>query len=180
MVLTSEKLSIFAVVNIVMALLLPIIGHHTVVNKLMFGVFGILGSKWWPAVGIISACLNVLANTINVHLICATPGYKDVPFRALGLLWCTCPHLSWLVVFLAAYQAEDGMYFGAAASAILSETILQSLGAVYFGIIAHHSKKKQFYILHHLNPYPRGMTAHVMYAGALQRALECRANREVM
>jgi hypothetical protein len=167
MVSTSEKLGVFAAVNIAMAFLLPIIGRHTVVNKLTFGVFGILGSKWWPAVGIISACLNVLANAVNVHLIRATPGYEDVPFGSLVLLWCTRPRLSWLVVFLAAYQAEDGMYFGAAASAITSEAILQSLGAVYFGIIAHYGKKKQFYILNHLNPYPRGLTAHMMYAGAL-------------
>jgi hypothetical protein len=95
------------------------------------------------------------------------PGYEGVPFRALVSLWCTCPRLSWLAVFLAAYQAEDGMYFGAAASAIMREAILQSLGAVYFGIIAHYSNKKQFYILKHLDPYPRGVTAHMMYAGAL-------------
>jgi hypothetical protein len=70
----------------------------------------------------------------------------------------------YIAVFLAVYQVENGMYFEAAASAIMSEAILQSLGAVYLGIIAHYSKKKQFYILNHLNPYPRGMTAHMMYS----------------
>jgi hypothetical protein len=59
------------------------------------------------------------------------------------------------------------MYFSAAASAITSEAILQSLGAVYFGITAHYGMEKQFYALKHLDPYPRGVTAHMMYAGAL-------------
>jgi hypothetical protein len=164
---TSQKLGVFAAVNVSMALLLPIIGRRTVINRVTFGIFGTLGSQWWPVVGMISACLNVLANAINAHLIRTTPGYEDVPFGALVLLWCTRPRLAWLAVFLAAVEAEDGMYFGSAASAITSEAILQTLGSVYFGITANYGRKNKFYLLKHLDPYPRGGNAHMMYAGAL-------------
>jgi len=164
---TSEKLGVFAAVNIVSAVLLPILGRRTVVHKLTFGFFGHLGSRWWPLMGVLSALLNVFANLANAFVIRSTPGYEDVPIGALALLWCTRPRLAWLAVFLAAFQADEGMYFNCAASAITSEGILQVIGAVYFGISANYARKKRFYIVGQLNAYPRGADAHVMYAGAL-------------
>jgi len=164
---TTEKLGVFAAVNIVSALLLPILGRRTVVNKLTLGVFGNLGSRGWPLTGVLSAVLNVLANLVNAHVIRSTPGYENVPYGALALLWCTRPRLAWLAVFLATIEAEEGMYFNCAASAITSEAILQVLGAVYFGISANYGRKKRFYYTGHLDPYPRGVDAHIMYAGAL-------------
>ena len=164
---TSEKLGVFAAVNIVSALLLPVLGRRTVVNKLTFGLFGRPGSRGWPVSGVFSAALNVFANLANAYVIRKTPGYESVPFGALALLWCTRPRLAWLAVFLATIQAEEGMYLNCAASAITSEAILQILGAVYFGISANYGRKKRFYYVGHLDPYPRGVDAHVMYAGAL-------------
>ena len=164
---TSEKLGVFAAVNIVSALLIPILGRRTVVSKLTFGIGGKLGSRGWILMGILSACLNVSANLVNARVIRSTPGYGDVPFGALALLWCTRPRLAWLAVFLANREAEDGMYFNSAASAITSEAILQVLGAVYFGITANYGRKNRFYNLKHLDPYPRGVDAHIMYAGAV-------------
>jgi hypothetical protein len=75
--------------------------------------------------------------------------------------------LAWLAVFLARVEADQGIYFNCAASAITSEAILQILGAVYFGISANYARKKRFYYKGNLDPYPRGVDAHVMYAGAL-------------
>jgi hypothetical protein len=164
---TSEKLGVFAAVNIVSALLIPILGRRTVVRKLTFGIGGKLGSSGWPLMGVLSACLHVSSNLVNARIIRSVPGYEDVPFAALALLWCTRPRLSWLAVFLATREAEDGMYFNAAASAITTEAILQVLGAVYFGITANYGRKKRFYYIKHLDPYPRGIDAHIMYAGAL-------------
>ena len=117
--------------------------------------------------GILSDCMNVCANLANAALIRHTPGFEDTPLAALALLWCTRPRLSWLAVFLAAFQAKEGMYFNCAASAITSEAILQILGAIYFGITANYGREQRFYLLKHLDPYPRGVDAHIMYAGAL-------------
>ena len=164
---TSEKLGVFAAVNIISAILVPILGRRTVVNKLTLGFFGKLGSRGWPLMGVLSAVLNVFANLVNAYVIRSTPGYENIPIGALALLWCTRPRLAWLAVFLAAIQAEEGIYFSCAASAITSEAILQVLGAVYFGISANYGREKRFYYIGHLDPYPRGADAHIMYAGAL-------------
>jgi hypothetical protein len=164
---TSEKLGVFAAVNIVSALLIPVLGRRTVVRKLTFGLGGTLGSRAWALMGVLSACLHLCANLINAYIIRSTPGYEHVPFVSLALLWCTRPRLSWLAVFLAGVECEDGMYFNSAASAITSEAILQVIGAVYFGITANYGRQKRFYYVGHLGPYPRGRDALLMYAGAL-------------
>jgi hypothetical protein len=73
---TSEKLGVFAAVNIVSAILLPILGRRTVVHKLTFGLFGHLGSRWWPLMGVLSALLNVFANLANAYVIRSTQVMK--------------------------------------------------------------------------------------------------------
>ena len=156
-----------------LACLIPILGRRTVVNKLTFGIGGKLGSSAWPLMGVLSACLNLCANFFNAGLIRSTPGYHDVPVASLALLWCTRPRLAWLAVFLARFEAEEGIYFNAAASAITSEAILQVIGAVYFGITANYGRMKRFYYAGHLAPYPRGADAHIMYAGALLWLIMC-------
>jgi hypothetical protein len=164
---TSEKLGVFAAVNVVSALLIPVLGRRTVVRKLTFGLGGTLGSRAWVLMGVLSACLHLCANLVNARIICSTPGYEQIPFVSLALLWCTRPRLAWLAVFLAGVECEDGMYFNSAASAIMSETILQIIGAVYFSITANYGRRKRFYRIGHLTPYPRGPDALMMYAGVL-------------
>jgi len=164
---TTEKLGVFAIVNVISALLLPILGRRTVVSRLTFGVAGRLGSNGWAYMGVLSAALHISANLVNARVIRSTRGYGDVPFGALALLWCTRPRLAWLAVFLATREVEDGIYLNSGASAIVSEAILQTLGAIYFGITANYGRKKRFFYANHLEPYPRGVDAHIMYAGAL-------------
>jgi hypothetical protein len=62
---------------------------------------------------------------------------------------------------------DEGLYLNSAAAAVVSEAILQSLGAVYFGIAANHARKNHFYRIRYLLSYPRGRDAYMMYAGAL-------------
>jgi hypothetical protein len=164
---TSEKLGVFAAVNIVSAFLIPVLGRRTVVRKLTFGLGGTLGSRAWVFMGVLSACLHLCANLVNAYIIRSTPGYEHVPFVSLALLWCTRPRLAWLAVFLAGVECEDGIYFNSAASAITSEAILQVIGTVYFGVTANYGRQKGLYYIRHLTPYPRGGDAYMMYAGAL-------------
>ena len=164
---TSQKLGVFAAVNVMSACLLPILGRRTFVQKVTFGLGGRMGSRGWYLLGFAAACMQIASNVINAYIIRITPGYEHISFTALALLWCTRPRLSWLAVFLASYQADKGMYLNSAASAITTEAILQSLGAVYFGISANYARKRGFYLVKHLDPYPRGKSAHIMYSGAL-------------
>jgi hypothetical protein len=160
----NDKLRVFAIVNLVSALFLPVLGRRTVVYRLTFGLGGKLGSRWWALMGALSACLHFCANLVNVAVIRRTPGFEHTPLIPLALLWCTRPRLSWLAVFLAAFEAEKGMYFNSAASAITSEMILQFLAAVYLGTTANYGRKKKFCLSNHLRPYPRGADALLMYA----------------
>jgi hypothetical protein len=162
-----KKLAVYGVVNLLTALLLPIIGRRTIVQKATFGFCGNIGSRTWPLMGALSACLNICANLINAYVIRKTPGYERVPIGGLVLLWCTRPRLAWMSLFLAMVQPEDGMYLGSAASAITSEAILQAFASVYFILTVKYGSEKQFYLIGHLDPYPRGVSAHIMYAGAL-------------
>jgi hypothetical protein len=48
---SSQKLGVFAALNIMSACLLPIFGRRTFINRVTFGLFGRLGSEAWPIVG---------------------------------------------------------------------------------------------------------------------------------
>ena len=165
---TSEKLGVFAAVNVMSACLLPILGRRTIVHRLTLGFGGRLGSRAWPFLGVLHAVLHIASNLINARIIKATRGYEDVPFASLALLWCTRPRLSWMAVFLATWRTDEGLYINSAASAIVSEAILQVLSAVYFGKAAHYAERRGFYHVGRLSSsYPRAVYAYTMYAGAL-------------
>jgi hypothetical protein len=73
-----------------------------------------------------------------------------------------------MAVFLARWRADEALYINSAASAIVSEAILQTISAVYFGKTAHYAEGKGFYRVGRLNlSYPRAVYAYTMYAGAL-------------
>jgi hypothetical protein len=49
------------------------------------------------------------------------------------LLWCSRARIAWAGVILFHVEKEKAMYFSTGASAVLSEIVLQCIGAVYLG-----------------------------------------------
>ena len=72
-----------------------------------------------------------------------------------------------MVIALIPWQAKSAIYFSVAASSILSEAILQTLGSVYMGIATAYAGRQKFYRVGRLTHVPHGTDALVMYAGSL-------------
>lgn len=164
---TAAKLTAFAAANIAMAILVPIIGRRDVMKKLTRGFCGRRGSRMWILVGPLTVVLHIVSNTVGALLIRSTPGYQDIDVGQLILLWCTRPRMAWMVIALIPWQAKSAIYFSVAASSILSEAILQTLGSVYMGIATAYAGRQKFYRVGRLTHVPHGTDALVMYAGSL-------------
>jgi hypothetical protein len=165
----AGKLASFAIVNCIMALILPIIGRRTLINRLTLGRLGRSNSRFWIYTGALGIGLHITSNAVNASIIKATPGYSHVSVPHLTLLWCTRPRLSWLVVALVPFQARKAMYFSVTASTLIAESVLQIIGAVYMGIATNFARNNRFYQPRSLDKFGgvRGHDAQIMYGGSL-------------
>jgi hypothetical protein len=165
----AGKLGSFAAVNVVMALILPILGRRTVWNRLTRGRFGKANSHSWLWTGLAGIGLHLASNAVNAAIIQSSPGYSDVSIGHLTLLWCTRPRLSWLVAALVPFQAKKAMYFSVTASTLISESVLQIIGAVYMGIATNYARNNRFYQPSTFKTYGgvHGHDAQIMFAGSL-------------
>lgn len=107
-----------------------------------------------------------MSNLLNAVLVRRVPGYSNISIGGLTLLWCTRPRVSWLTVLLISFNAEEAMYFSAAASSLLAEIILQIFGSYYMGVVANFGTKNKFY-RGMLQEAQRMKYAQMMYAGSL-------------
>ena len=175
------KLGVFAAVNIVsyflqsciwlteqvMAILVPILGRRTVVQRLTFGIFGHVHSRGWLLTGPLSIVLQVSSNILNALMIQGTDGFHQVDIRRLVLLWFTRPRLAWLIVVLVPWQAREAMYFSVAASTLLAEVALQLVSTYYMGNATNYARLQKFFTVGRLDNTPHGSDTMTMYAGAL-------------
>jgi hypothetical protein len=130
---TTAKLGSFALINILVGCSSLVLGRRTIVQKFTFGFLGKLGSPHWVFMSILIVTLNLIANVVNALLLRRVPGFSNVPITSLIIFWVSRPRLAWLATCLANFEREKGMYFSAAASAFLTEIILQTIGAAYIG-----------------------------------------------
>jgi hypothetical protein len=99
-------------------------------------------------ISIFVVVLNLLANLINALLFRETPGYSEIPISKLMVFWVSRPRMAWLATALVNFEKEKSMYFSAAASALLAETILQTIGAIYILRAVHFGSTNGFYMRH--------------------------------
>jgi hypothetical protein len=163
---SGKKLGSFAAVNIAMAIFIPIFARRTTTRYLSGDLCGIPHKSAWLYTGCFTALLYVVGNLINAALVKATPGYEDVPIGLLMLLWCSRPRLAWLTILLIPFQAEQAMYFSAAASSLVSEVILQLLSTYYMGLTANYGSKYKIYT-GVSKQVPYGNSVRLMYGGAM-------------
>lgn len=165
----NEKLTSFAIVNIFMAVLVPILGRRTVVNKLSFGYLGHTNSKFWLVTGLIGVALHLSSNAVNAVIIRKVPGYENISVTHLVFLWCTRPRLAWLIVACVPFQAKKAMYFSVTASTLITEFVLQIFAAAYMGRATNYGRLMSFYKTSFIQGLdnPRGPEARIMYAGCL-------------
>ena len=165
----AGKLASFAIVNLVVAIVIPILGRRTLINRLTGGLLGKSNSRTWIVTGLLGVGLHLGSNAINAKIIKDTPGYSHINITHLTFLWCTRPRLGWLAVALVDFQASKAMYFSVTASTLIVEFVLQILGAVYMGIATNYGRTHRFYNLTSLRRYGgmHGHYAQIMYAGCL-------------
>jgi hypothetical protein len=163
----GAKLGVFAAVNIAMAICMPLLGRRTVVQRITFGLLGKPNSSGWLFTGPLVIALHFASNVVNTYLIKSTPGYSQVNFWELVLLWFTRPRLSWMIVILMPWGAEDSMYLAVTASAMVAELMLQLLSTYTLGRAVQYGRHARLYHVHTLGGVPRGRDATIMYAGAL-------------
>ena len=163
----AAKLGAYAAVNCVMAVVVPILGRRTVINRITFGRCGNPWSRKWFLTGVISIGLQVGSNTINAFYVRSVPGFRNVPILDLILLWCTRPRLAWLVIALVPVQADEAIYFSVAASSLTAEVVLQILGSVSMGRATNYGRLQHFYHAGHLAGAPHKTSVQIMYAGSL-------------
>ncbi|KAI1117881.1 hypothetical protein F5Y14DRAFT_402306 [Nemania sp. NC0429] len=165
------KLGSFALVNLSI-FVVTFISHKasrrtSTQNRGTRGFLSHAHPSWrWLFDGILIAALQLLANWINTFIVRMSPGYEDVPVLQLMLLWISMPRPTWFAILLIGAQPFDSMNISAAASALLAETLLQSLSTYYMFLTVNYGREHGFYF-GGLEQAERGGPAKIMYYGAL-------------
>ena len=163
----ESKLASFAVINIVVFLSCIVLGRRDTIRKLTRGILG-RPSSIWPLFAIISAGLNLFANYVIAVSISSLPGFAEASSSALVLFWIARPRAAWLGTALVKIQREKSIYFSMGATALLTELILQVIGAVYLGLSVNFAARSHFYDdPGRINIIPGSYEAKIMYAGAI-------------
>ncbi|KAE8446089.1 hypothetical protein EG329_012597 [Mollisiaceae sp. DMI_Dod_QoI] len=125
------ELSSFAINNAIVGILTPFLSRRTFIKWVTRSTFGVSGSKWWPLVSILVACINVFANFINAVLVKRSSGFSAPDIGTLVLLWATRPRLGFVATALVQVGKEASTYISVGVTTLLTEFILQSIGAVF-------------------------------------------------
>lgn len=150
-----------------MAIIVPILGRRTVVERLTFGCCGKLHSQGWLLTGPATIALHLGSNAINAYLVSATPGFRHVNRGQLMFLWTTRPRLTWLIVVLAPWRADEAIYISVSASMLVAELILQLTSFYFMAKATNYARIQKFFKIGRLSHTPHGHDARLMYAGAL-------------
>ena len=164
-----SKLLSFASINLSIFTISLYLGRRTVIRKLSSKKLGDpKGNGTWIVASFFFLGLSIAANFLNAHLVRSTPGFGGVPLGSLVLLWCSRPRIAWASAILVFVDKERSMYFTTGASALISELVLQLLGAVYLGRTVHFASLRGLYRIGHGDSFVVGWkNARMMYAGAL-------------
>jgi hypothetical protein len=165
----ASKLTSFVVINLVIFCTSAIFGRRTVIHTLSGGRLGKPeGSGTWVLTSLFFLGISIAANFLNAAIIRSATGFGGASKVGLALLWCSRPRLAWSAALMVYVGKERGDYFTSGASALLSEIVLQLMGAVYLGRTANFAAVNDLYLASHADSVVKGWNdAVLMYAGAL-------------
>ncbi|KAI0188808.1 hypothetical protein EV127DRAFT_117508 [Xylaria flabelliformis] len=159
------KLRSFALINVA-TLIAAFLSHGRSTHRLVPGFLWHPHPGSWFAKGTLIVALQLLANWFNTFLIQTTPGYEDIPFVQLMLLWVSLPRLTWLTILLIGVRSPEALDSSAASSSLFAELTFQFLSSYYMGMTIDYGRKYNFYS-GGLKNAERGKPAQLMYVGAL-------------
>jgi hypothetical protein len=145
------------------------LGRRDVVKRLTFGIFGRRGSCSWVFTGLLGVIFHLISNMVNTLLIKFAPGFSNIPKGPLVHFWISRPRIAWLAPFLMFVQSSKSVYFSLSASSILTEFILQAIGAAYAGRPVNFGIKHGFYgnATSALDAMPDAHAGALFYRGAM-------------
>ncbi|KAF1962735.1 hypothetical protein CC80DRAFT_588254 [Byssothecium circinans] len=163
----SEKLGVFALLNVITLVGTAWIFRRTNIEKVTRGYCGAPGSRLWVVSALASAGLSIGANFLNAALVHRTRGFHDVPIVQLAFLWCSRPRIAWVAGLLVLVEREKSMYFAIGASSLISEFVLQAFGSYYLIRTVVFAFRQGYYYQGQLYAVvPGGRDATMMYIGA--------------
>jgi hypothetical protein len=165
----ASKLTSFVVINLIIFCTSAIFGRRTVIHTLSGGRLGKPeGSGTWVLTSLFFLGISIAANFLNAAIIRSAPGFGGASTVGLALLWCSRPRLAWSAALMVYVGKERGDYFTSGASALLSEIVMQLMGAVYLGRTVNFAAVNDLYLASHADSVVKGWNdAVLMYAGAL-------------
>ena len=134
--------------------------------RLTGGRIGRVDDWLFVILGIASAVWDIGSNFANAFILKAFPGYESVPGVELAMLWCTRPRFNYLACVLA-LLIDHEPFADIAASFAITEIFLQIFAFYSIFTTVNVGRQRNFYLVHHLNPFWRGDPAYAMYVGAL-------------
>lgn len=173
---SSQILGSFAIINFCVAAIAPLLGHRKVVSFLTRGRLGKPHSQSWKVLWIPQVLLQLGANTLCALMVIQSPGYNTDKMPTvwdLMLFYTTRPRVAWLVLgaLKSVGQSKSdptaGDWDSVARSSLLSEIVLECMGAYYMGRTANWARLNHYYILHRLDGYVHRKSILEMIIGAL-------------
>ncbi|KAL6835686.1 hypothetical protein J3E69DRAFT_352205 [Trichoderma sp. SZMC 28015] len=121
----------------------------------------------WLSVAFCTASLQLFANLLITLLVVSVPGYENVPFTGLMMLWGTMPRVSWLTtIFPSVVKPSRSISLSEISSVLLGEVLLQCLSAPYMLLTIKYGLEHNLYF-RSLESTEGGNSAKIMYNGAL-------------
>lgn len=173
---SSQILASFAIVNACVSVIAPLLGHRKVVSYLTCGYLGKPHSQSWKYLWIFQVILQLGANALCALMVINSPGYITDKMPAiwdLMLFYTTRPRIAWMVlgalkgIGRSKSDPTAGYWESVGRSSLLSEIVLECIGAYYMGRTAHWAHLKRYYLLHHLDGYVHRKSILQMIIGAL-------------
>lgn len=173
---SSWILGSFAIINCCVAAIAPLLGHRKVVSFLTRGRLGKSHSQLWKVLWVPQVLLQLGANALCALMVVRSPGYDTQKMPAvwdLMLFYTTRPRVAWLVLgaLKSVGQSKSdptaGDWDSVARSSLLSEIVLECMGAYYMGRTANWARLNHYYILHRLDGYVHRKSILEMIIGAL-------------
>lgn len=121
----------------------------------------------WLSVAFCTASLQLFANLLITLLVVSVPGYENVPFTGLMMLWGTMPRVSWLTtIFPSVVKPSRSINLSEISFVLLGEVLLQCLSAPYMLLTIKYGLEHNLYF-RSLESTEGGNSAKIMYNGAL-------------
>ncbi|KAH7399216.1 hypothetical protein DE146DRAFT_526357 [Phaeosphaeria sp. MPI-PUGE-AT-0046c] len=139
-----------------------IFGGYMISPRISSGITSHLKPQHWFLRGTSIIGLQLLAYSVHAFAIRGTSGYTRTSTLEIVLLSCTLPQIAWLPTILIGIQPIEKVNLTAAASALLSEALLQALSSYHILVTIAYGIQHNFYF-YRLTEVDIGGFAQLMY-----------------